>query len=202
MITCNCGEIFLLEAILPSLVGKPDSVIKKAEICGWRKINNNWVCPKCNGIIIDESKEKCKCIACEHGMDVLKAMEEKSLKNMGWYAHIILNDHNCPFNYNIHTHGVRENFQHLDLQICFPLDPKNAHTILTNIINQIKSGKKYEIGKPIIDNYVLKDNYPFLFVKTKENSRDVFRIILCDEKKSLDRETMKYNEQWKNIYKE
>lgn len=177
---------------------------KDLERFGWRKINGKWTCPICcnnkaNLNNIDEIHD-CSCAVCAEGRTKLEEWEKKSIKEYGWYSHIVVDDPDCPYHYNIHTHGLKENFNHPDLQICIPLDPKIAHGIIWNIIDQIKKGITYEIGKPIIDEEILTEGFPFLLIVAKECDRDVLRIIISDENKNLDRETMNFKEQWKDTF--
>lgn len=182
---------------------------KEAEKFGWRKINKIWVCPVCCGNtkaldrVFDgnsdefEAVHRPPCKACTEGMDKVIEREKKNMKEHGWYAHIVLDDPGCPYNYNLHTHGVPGSFGHPDLQICAPLDPKVAHGIIGNIIEQIAHlGKKYEIGILIVDDKVTCGGFPFLLAKAKECGRDVLRVIVSDKNKNLDRETMDLKEQW------
>lgn len=173
---------------------------KDLERFGWRKINGEWICPICcnNTANLNNINEihDCSCAACTEGIKKLEERERKNIKEFGWYAHIVMDDSNCPYNYNIHTHGMRENFNHPDLQMCVPIDPKIAHIVICNIIKQIKNGVKYKIGEPIIDDKIVEKDFPFLFVEARECNRDVLRIIISDKYKNLDRKTMELSEQW------
>lgn len=179
---------------------------KDLERFGWRKINEKWVCPICinnktNLANIDDVHDL-SCAICADGMKKLEEREKKNMEEYGWYAHIVMDDPNCPYNYNIHTHGVPHSFNHPDLQICVPMDPRTAHGVIGCIIEQIKKGKKYDTGVPVFDDEVVHGGFPFLFIKAKECGRDVLRIIVSDKYKNLDRETMEHSEQWEGTISE
>lgn len=190
---CECGNKQRKES--------PRGIITERDLerFGWRKINEKWMCPVCidNRANLNNTDDihDCSCAVCAEGMEKIVEWERKSMKEYGWYAHIVMNDPDCPYNYNIHTHGVPRSFDHPDLQICCPMDPRIAHGVLGNIIEQIKAGKKYETDKPIIDEVVL-GGYPFLLTKARECDREVLRVIVSDKHKNIDRETMELSKQW------
>jgi len=176
---------------------------KDVEAVGWRKIDNEWVCPICcnNKSALNNLKtpNDLSCIACVDGAESLKKLEKECLKDMGWYSHIIVYAPDCPYNINIHTHGLPEYFDHPDLQICAPVDPRVLHGILGIIIDKIESGREFPIDALIEVEEVIS-GYPFLFTWAKESGRDVLRVILSDINKNLDREIMELNEQWEGTF--
>ena len=107
----------------------------------------------------------------------MKIWEKKMLKKYGWYAHYVFDDDTCPYNVNIHSHGLNK-YNHSDIQICFRLEKETAHAILTCIIDRIKNGEKFETGwyyAGIIMNYNIE------FAEAEEFGRKVLRIIFPDE---------------------
>ena len=116
------------------------------------------------------------CDACRDGLGAVKQKEEESMAKYGWVTHAVQDDDDYPYGINIHTHGLKKNFDHPDLQICFPIDPRIAHTIISNVVGHIKDGKKYrdcEEADEIIENFKV------MFVSVSE---DQLRIILPDPK--------------------
>ena len=55
--------------------------------------------------------------------------EENMLQEYGWYMHSILAEDIDGIHANYHTHGLRDNFNHQDLQIALNMDPEAAHSV-------------------------------------------------------------------------
>ncbi len=196
---CGCSQTFASEDCEGGITEK------EAESVGWRKINGTWKCPPCCGntaaldAIFEKAdscdEEDCNML-CEQGLEAVEEHAAKSLKEYGWYVHFISNDSGCPYNSNAHTHGLAENFDHINLQICIPLDSTIIHGVLSEAVKDIKNGIKFEAGK--VYDKLLKGDYPVTFAKVKEGKREVLRIILPDQYKCLDRDNMEpeYRDQW------
>jgi len=134
-------------------------------------------------------KEECE--ACANGMDAVLEKERKSMETMGWYAHYVPDAHDCPFGKNYHTHGLPESFNHPDLQICLGMRPETAHMIISNAVEEIKKGKKYEHGKRYDDLIVATDpnlKYDVLVLEAEECERPVLRLIMPDKAGTFDGE--------------
>lgn len=116
---------------------------------------------------------------------------EQMLKRHGWYAHYVFDDKEYPYTTNIHTHGLTSKYEHLDLQICFPLQQELAHAILTDIAGEIRNGKKFRPGIKYPD--IIRD-FDIEFAEARESGRVVLRIIFPDKYGSLRGE---YTDQWK-----
>lgn len=174
---------------------------KDVEKLGWRKINEKWVCPVCCNIKAKRDKiadTDCEC--CAHDLETVKARQQENLEEYGWFVHIIVDASNCPYECDVHTHGLKENFDHPDLQICIPVEPKVIHSFLIGFVEQIKKGKKYEVGVPVTDNRVFEKDLPVQFTWAKDNDRDVLRIIFSDKHKNLDKDTMELSDQWEGTF--
>lgn len=103
------------------------------------------------------------------------SFERDAIKNCGWYAQYVFNEVECPFNTNIHTHGLIENFGHRDLQLCIQLPQQIAHGILWAAFRLIESGVTLEHNKEyekVLTGYKVKT------ILAREGGRDVMRIIL------------------------
>jgi hypothetical protein len=102
-------------------------------------------------------------------------VESDSIKKYGWYAHYVFDETDCPFGTNIHTHGIKENFGHLDLQVCIAIPQQIAHGILWAAFRLIESGETLKPGKEY--DYVLT-GYKVKAILAREGERDVIRIVL------------------------
>lgn len=124
-------------------------------------------------------EEGYECEACKNGIEALREKEQALLKNPGWFVHFVFDDEKYPFNTNFHTHGLLENFNHTDLQICLPAPPETSHNIMTNIVEMIKEGKTFEAGKKYPD--ILGNDLLISFLESEEGGRPILRLI-CPEK--------------------
>lgn len=139
-------------------------------------------------------KEKCECETCndvaagmtyEEAMIKRKEWENNCLKEVGWFAHYVGDDKNYPTEFNAHTHGLVEKYNHRDLQIVVPLPPAVCHGIFWNIIKRIEKGEKFKSGDVISD--IAENDYKTKFVNAWENDRPVLRVIIPDKDHNLDR---------------
>lgn len=114
-------------------------------------------------------------------IEVLSEKEESLLKEYGWYVHYFFETPEGELNglANIHTHGLKENFNHPDLQIVLPLAPETAHPVLTSIVNQIKGGEKF-VAKERYSNVL--QGMDVCFASYTENNRSVLRLMIPDPK--------------------
>lgn len=101
--------------------------------------------------------------------------EEDMIKKHGWYSHYVFDDSSLPFNTNIHTHGIKENFGHPDLQLCIQLPTQVAYGILWAAFRLIESGAILEHDKEYDD---VLTGYKVKTILARESGRDVIRIIL------------------------
>lgn len=104
--------------------------------------------------------------------------EKKMLKKFGWYMDVILAEEYDDIHANYHTHGIKENFQHLDFQIVLDIDPEIANDIFFTLVDEVKKGTRYEEGK--IYTGIITD-LNIAFKQYKEMNRDVLRVLLPDE---------------------
>lgn len=137
-----------------------------------------------------ENNFDCQCEACRAGKSVaeIKRWEEERLKNPGWFIHAIGNDENYPFNVNFHTHGLQENYNHLDLQLICPVPVPVVQGIFNFIVDQIKEGVVFESGQ------MVEGIFGGLFVKlekAEEGEREILRVIVPDPEGSVDPWSMK-----------
>lgn len=119
---------------------------------------------------------KCKCFACEKGMEALEKMQQEFIEKVGWYAHFVSNDPRCPYSTNLHTHNLMEKFGHKDLQICLNIAPQVGHAIFVTIIDEIKKGKKFEAGKEYDE--IFDGGFKAKFIDAFETGRPVLRVLV------------------------
>jgi hypothetical protein len=123
-------------------------------------------------------ENNCECYRCKYGDAAFKKKMEEGMEQYGFNIHYVPNDCNCPHHTNIHTHGIKESFNHLDFQICFPIPMELAGEILHGLVNDIKDGKKFEANKEY--EGVIGNGYSVKMIEATECGRDVLRIILPD----------------------
>lgn len=111
---------------------------------------------------------------------VMREKERELIKQYGWITHYTFETEKREYNglCNIHTHGLTETQNHLDLQIVIPLPQNIAHGVITQAISLIKAGTSFKDGDSSSEILNGADVY---FRKFQENGRDVLRIILPDE---------------------
>lgn len=120
-----------------------------------------------------------ECEACKNGIDSVLEKQDRLLKTHGWYAHHVVGVDGFPYGVNSHTHHVLENFKHVDLQICLPIEPNSRQGILENVVDKIKEGSSFEAGKSY-ESLLRNTNgitMRVLFLEATENDRKVLRLI-------------------------
>lgn len=113
----------------------------------------------------------------------VKQAEQNMLKEHGWYVHYIFETDQREYDgmANIHTHGLKENFDHAELQLVMPLEPGTAQLILNSLFQEIKNGKRFEAGVVYENIFTL----PVSFANFTEDGRDVLRILIPDPQGKL-----------------
>lgn len=117
---------------------------------------------------------------------------KKQVEKHGWYVHYVTSDDDeSPTGTNIHTHGIRETFNHPDLQIVIPLPQEVVMSVLHVAVNRIKEGESFSEG--MRRSNILAGDYDVTFIKAKENGREVIRIVLPDADGNLHPESITDN---------
>lgn len=106
----------------------------------------------------------------------IKESMNNSMEKYGWIAHMVFAEDGVHANY--HTHGVRNHFNHKDFQISLNLNTQIAHGVLTNVVELVKKGNRFEEG--IRYSNVIY-NYDVEFKIFTEDGREVYRILLPDK---------------------
>jgi len=108
----------------------------------------------------------------------LSKKQQESIEKAGWWAHIVPSGDNTPFGYNYHTHNFEEKFNHLNIQIVYPLPPDLAHALILDVIENIIEAKvKIQVGQKYEG---VMANYKVEFIRAVETGRNVWRMVLPD----------------------
>lgn len=107
------------------------------------------------------------------------ARDMKCLKTHGWYAHCVPSNDGTPFGFNYHTHGMERSYGHRNIQCVMPMDFKVIHMIVSDIIEEIKKGKKFEPNVDYPD--LVGGGYMVRFIEAKECGRKVLRLVVPDK---------------------
>jgi hypothetical protein len=113
----------------------------------------------------------------EDAMEAFQRRDDAALAKYGWSAHLVFDDGDSPTGWNMHTHGLRDNYDHPDFQIILPLTPEVAHDILTNLADAVKASRRFAAGDTasgIIHGFDLG------FADATEGGRPVLRVIVPD----------------------
>lgn len=94
---------------------------------------------------------------------------------LGFVVHCVYDE--APNVTNFHTHGLKEKYDHLDLQIYFKMSPHIAMAVFCNLADHIKDGQTFEHGDVVSNVF---GNYSVRLVSAKEGDRDVLRVIMPD----------------------
>jgi Domain of unknown function (DUF4262) len=114
--------------------------------------------------------------------------ERENLRKHGWICHFVTADAASPTGFNLHTHGLQENYQHADFQIVVPLPQKVGHSILITLADRVKAGERFEADKKV-DGVITDpdgEGMPVKLIEATECGRPVLRVILPDPRGKLD----------------
>ena len=115
----------------------------------------------------------------------MKNNKNKKIPSVDWVIHIVTN-HACrvygekeaykPHLCNIHTHGMREIYNHPEFQIVLDIDYKIATYILNMLGLMVQEGRCFKAGEAV-SGIGICDLYLY---ESIENDKPVFRVILPD----------------------
>ena len=139
--------------------------------------------------------EECECAICKNKANYA-AWENKQMLDNGWYVHFVFDADYMPYSVCYHTHGIRENFDHPDLQIVFNVDNEVAHKILWTVFDRIDEGEKFETDKRY--DKIISEGFDVMFINAIEGGRDVLRIIFPDSENKLSQSEIdtSFSKQW------
>lgn len=108
----------------------------------------------------------------------MNEQQKKWLEEYGFYVHNVFPSSDDEILWNHHTHGLKECFNHTDLEIVLPIHPQMAGGIFHGMVNLIKKGESFE--NKIMSDKVIQ-NYNVQLFRVNDGTRDLIRIILPDE---------------------
>lgn len=106
-----------------------------------------------------------------------KRQEEELIEKYGFVIHNVFPSSDDEILWSHHTHGLKENFNHIDLEIVLPINPNIVGGVFHGMVEQIKEGESFE-NKLISDRVI--QGYDVQLVKVNDGHRELLRIILPD----------------------
>lgn len=94
----------------------------------------------------------------------------------GWYGEQVLDACDSPNHFNLRTIGVLENLGHPDFQCCFPAPAQTIMSIFHHIIDDIRTGKRFESNVDYPD--YITGGYMLRFMDAIEGDRRVLRMLV------------------------
>lgn len=108
----------------------------------------------------------------------LKRKEQEIMEQYGYVIHYVFPEEGSDeVLLDCHTHGLKENFNHIDLQIVLPIPTEVIGGIIHQMTESIKEGESFE--NLVMSERVIRD-YPVQLVKIDTGDREVLRIVLPD----------------------
>lgn len=107
----------------------------------------------------------------------LKEKEEQLMMKHGFVIHNVFPSSDEDVLWSHHTHGLKENFNHMDLEIVLPIDPVIAYSVINGMVEQIREGETFE-DKLVSDRVI--QNYDVQLVRVNADDRELLRIVLPD----------------------
>lgn len=110
-------------------------------------------------------------------MEDLKEFERNMMDKYGFVIHNVFPDTDGEVLWSHHTHGLRENFNHIDLEIVLPIDPQLVGSLFHGMVEAIKEGESFE--NKLTSDKVIR-NYEVQLVKVNDGKRELLRVVLPD----------------------
>ncbi|MGL5714336.1 MAG: DUF4262 domain-containing protein [Paraclostridium sp.] len=111
----------------------------------------------------------------------IKEQEKEWMEKYGFYIHFIFPCKDDPCKYvNIHTHGVKESFNHPDFQMVVGINSQLAAQLMHSLVNDVKAGAVFKDGD-VYDKLIRNMNVRFV-KSSDENDREVLRVLMPDPK--------------------
>jgi hypothetical protein len=108
----------------------------------------------------------------EAALATIREHDRQAIERFGWVAHHIV-DSPVP---TAHTHGLRERFDHPDLQVVLPASPETIQRLLAPVAQAVVNGRTFCAGEEATDVF----NVPVRFVARTESGRGVLRVLFPD----------------------
>ena len=107
----------------------------------------------------------------------LRKQHKELMDKYGFVIHNVFPSSDEEILWSHHTHGLKENFNHMDLEIVLPIHPEMAGGLIHGMVEQIKNGESFE-DKLVSDRVI--QNYNVQLVKVNSENRELLRIVLPD----------------------
>lgn len=120
----------------------------------------------------------------------VKDFQEQCLQKYGFYFHCVFDDPSSPTGFNVHTHGLKQDFQ-----IVLNLPEQVMKSIFFNLSHRLEQ-ETFEDGQELQE--VIANNLSVKLLEVTEGDRKVFRIIFPDPRGNLDEEVIE--EQYRSQY--
>ena len=108
-------------------------------------------------------------------------MSKKNKKEIDWVVHYVCGGddklHFKPYLANIHTHGMRELYNHPEFQIVLTIEYKIALYILNELGRMVQSGRRFKSGDSVSGIGICD----YLLYEETDNGRPVLRVIIPDQ---------------------
>lgn len=114
-----------------------------------------------------------------------RAWTQANMRKHGWIAEVVADDFDSPTGFNLHTHGLQENYDHPDFQIVVPLPDKVGHTLMITLADRVKAGERFHAGQKV-DGVIEGAGGLVKLIDATECGRPVLRVILPDPRGKLD----------------
>jgi DNA segregation ATPase FtsK/SpoIIIE-like protein len=114
----------------------------------------------------------------------VRRREERQIAKYGFFVHYVFDESDMPWGVDIHSHGVLESFGHADFQIVAGLPPDLATEILTNLVDEVKEGRKFAAGTTA--SGIIR-RFDVGFAVAAGEGRELLRVIVPDTEGRLAR---------------
>ncbi len=116
--------------------------------------------------------------------ECLDNWDKECLRIHGWYLYYLADENIAPLGLLAYTCGIPRNFNHhLDFQIVMPIDRNRVLGIFHNLVDGIRSGRRFRAG---VRAQGIIPNYSVTFMLADQGDRTVLRVILPDDEDNLE----------------
>ena len=131
----------------------------------------------------------CKCEICENGLESFQKKEAEMLERVGHTIRYVVDEYDCDLTGNaypsIYTHGLLQNYKHVELECVLPIDQQSAMFLLNTLAAKVKEGVSFETYE--VYQIPELNNVPFYFIPSVQYGSEtpVLRVILADANNKL-----------------
>ena len=73
----------------------------------------------------------------------IEKKHDELIKKYGFVIHNVFPNSPDEGSVSHHTHGLKENFNHMDLEIALPIHPQIAGSVFHSMVHSIKNGESF-----------------------------------------------------------